>query len=92
MSHAPQTIRCPGCGQHRVVTHRQHRRARAEGGILCSACRGSAPTRQFKDADLRYWLTAYGATPAARQPVRQFIAAGGAPAELVELARAIFPK
>lgn len=90
MSDSPSTIQCPRCGEHRVVTHRQSRRARSEGGILCTACRGGSEVRQHADSDLRYWLHAYGAKPAPKTPVRQFIAAGGAPPELVELAQAIF--
>ncbi len=88
---APTTIQCPGCGNHRTVTPRQHRRAKTSGGILCTICRGGTETRQHTDTDLRYWLTAYGANPPARKSVRQFIAAGGTPPELKELAQSIFP-
>lgn len=88
---AHDTITCPTCGAKRQVTHRQRRRANAEGGILCAACRGGQAARKCKDSDLRFWLEAYGAPLAPRTPVRSVITAGGAPPDLVELARAIFP-
>ena len=89
---AHDTITCPGCGGKRQVTHRQRRRANSEGGILCATCRGGSAVRRCSDADIRYWLEAYGSAPAPRTPVRQHIAAGGAPPELVALARSIFPR
>lgn len=89
---AHDSIRCPGCGATRLVTHRQRRRATAEGGILCTTCRGGQTARNHKDSDLRYWLEAFGAAPAPRTPAREIVTAGGAPPELVELARAIFPR
>jgi DNA-directed RNA polymerase subunit RPC12/RpoP len=89
---ARDTIVCPKCGSQRIVTHRQRRRSLSEGGILCSICRGIGTTRRFSDEDLRFWLRRYG-TPCPRGvPVRQFIAAGGCPNELVELARDAFPE
>lgn len=88
---ARDTIVCPKCGTQRVVTLRQRRRSTSEGGILCSTCRGIGSTRRFSDDDLRFWLRRYGCPCPPETPVRQFIAAGGCPPELVELARDAFP-
>jgi hypothetical protein len=90
MSDALPTIRCPHCGSHRVVTHRQERRARLEGATACATCRSGSNVRSVRERDLRFWFDAYG-SPQPPQPIRQAIAAGGAPPELVELARSIFP-
>lgn len=87
------TIVCPGCGSQRVVTHRQRRRAHArDGGILCSICRGFGVTRAYDEADLRFWLRRYGTPCPPGTPVRQFLAAGGAPQELIDLAQQVFPE
>lgn len=88
---ARDTIVCPKCGSQRVVTLRQRRRSLSEGGILCAICRGIGTTRSFSDEDLRFWLRRYDAPCPRDVPVRQYIAAGGAPPELVELARDAFP-
>jgi len=89
---ARDTIVCPGCGGKRVVTRRQVRRVRQ--GVhdgRCVGCRGIfSPTQRFSDNDLHFWLKAFDAPCPADVPVRQFIVAGGAPPELVELARSIF--
>lgn len=88
---ARDTIACPKCGSQRIVTHRQRRRSLSEGGILCSTCRGIGSTRRFTDDDLRFWLRRYNCPCPTGTPVRQFIAAGGCPPELIELARDVFP-
>lgn len=83
-------VRCPRCGSTRVLSPRHARRVRA--GVhngLCSACRGVR--REVSEPNLRFWLDAYQAPCPAKTPVRQFIAAGGAPDELVTLARTIWP-
>jgi hypothetical protein len=86
------TIACPRCGNRRVVTQRQRRRASAtQGGILCTTCRGIGETRAFSDSDIAWWLRRFGANPPAGLPVRAFVASGGAPAELVELAHDVYP-
>jgi hypothetical protein len=82
-------VRCPACGATRVVTHRQARRVRAgEHNGVCADCRGHR--KPARDEDLRFWLHSFGTNVPNGTPVRQFITAGGAPSELVELARAIF--
>jgi hypothetical protein len=89
---ARNTITCPKCGSQRIVSHRQSRRATSpQGSGLCSNCRGIGTTRRFKDEHLHFWLNRYDTTCPPDMPVRTFIAAGGAPAELVELARDAFP-
>ncbi len=88
---ARETITCHGCGSHRVVSDRSRRRSEQQGGILCGECRGVGLTRRVADSDLRWWLRVYGVNPARGTPIRQFIAAGGAPQELVELAREVYP-
>lgn len=89
---ARDTIACPRCGTQRVVTQRQRRRHNAStNGILCSICRGIGETRAFSDNDLAFWLRRYGVKPPADVPVRQFIAEGGCPADLVAFAHDIFP-
>jgi hypothetical protein len=85
------TITCPGCGSQRVVTLRQRRRSTQMGGIPCTNCRGGKNTRSCSESDLRYWLRRYGVTCPTDTPVRQFIAAGGAPHELVQLAQECYP-
>jgi hypothetical protein len=85
------TIVCPGCGGRRVVSARQLRTSRLRGGILCTSCRGGSSTRTCKDGDLRFWLGTYGVEVPLGVPVREFIAAGGAPRDLVELARECYP-
>lgn len=88
---ARDTIVCPRCGSQRIVTTRQRRRSLADGGIPCSNCRGIGQTRGFTDNDLRFWLRRFDCPCPTDVPVRTFIAAGGAPAELVELAKAVYP-
>lgn len=84
-------VRCPRCKRTRIVTPRQARRVRAgEHNGVCIGCRGVSRTR-VRDTDFRFWLTEYGAYPPQGMSSRQFIVAGGAPAELVELARTIWP-
>jgi hypothetical protein len=85
------TIVCHGCGGQRVVTHRQRRRSIQVGGILCNTCRGVSQTRKHSESDLRFWLRQYGVTCPTDTPVREFIAAGGAPHELVQLAQEVYP-
>ena len=85
------TICCPKCGSERLVTHRQARRSNSLGGILCTTCRGIGPSRRHNDDDLHFWLNRYGTTCPTDMPVSTFIAAGGAPPELVQLAQAVFP-
>lgn len=88
------TIACPACGQHRHVTGRQRRRAASQGGIACATCRGHSPLAVKTDSldrHLRYWLRTYGTPVPAGQTPAQFIAAGGAPHDLVRLATDIFP-
>lgn len=84
-------IVCPSCGGRRVVDPRTRRRSRAAGGIPCVSCRGHSPTRTFSDADLRWWIRRFGGEVPKGTPVRQFLAAGGAPPELRELARQCHP-
>lgn len=88
---AREVISCSQCGHRRVVTDRSRRRSEQKGGIPCASCRGLSPTKNVTDGDLRFWLRRFGAAPPRGTPVRQFIVAGGAPAELVELAREAFP-
>jgi hypothetical protein len=85
-------VKCPRCGDRRTVITRQARRVRAcESDGLCSTCRrGSKPDSRL-DLNLRYWLGAYGARPPAGTCPREFIASGGAPMDLVQLAASIFP-
>lgn len=92
ISVARDVIVCPRCGGERIVTQRQSRRAQAQGGgILCSVCRGGGTTRAFSERDLRFWLNHFGAPVPRGVPARKFIAAGGAPPELVDLAHTLFP-
>lgn len=92
ISVANDTCVCPSCGKQRIVTVRQARRAHQQGGIPCQTCRGLNPSRyKVKDTDLRYWLNRYGTRVPHNTPVRDFIAAGGAPHDLVNLAQTIFP-
>lgn len=88
---AREVITCHQCGGHRTVTDRSRRRSEQAGGIACASCRGVGATRRCSDGDLRFWLRRFGAAPPRGMPVREFLAAGGAPAELVELARETFP-
>lgn len=82
-------VRCPGCGATRVVTPRQARRVRAgEHNGVCRDCRGHRPV--VRDDDLRFWLDHFGSPPPPGMSARDTIVAGGAPAELVELAVIIF--
>lgn len=85
------TITCRGCGNQRVVTLRQRRRSTQVGGILCTNCRGGNNTKAHTDSDLRYWLKRYGANCPTDTPAREFIVAGGAPHELVQLAQECYP-
>lgn len=85
------TIVCHGCGGQRVVTHRQRRRSLQVGGILCKSCRGISATRKTSDRDLRFWLQRFGVNCPADTPARDFIAAGGAPHDLVQLAQEVYP-
>lgn len=91
MRQSKNTIACPGCGKQRVVTIRQSRRSTQVGGILCVTCRGGQTTRTSSDADLRFWLDRFGAECPKDVPVRQFLAAGGAPHDLVQLAQECYP-
>lgn len=86
---AQDTVRCPNCGRRRIVSARQARRAR-NGEILglCARCRGRG---HAKDRDLRYWIHVYGGEIPSGVSPRELIASGGAPPDLVELARSIFP-
>jgi hypothetical protein len=88
---ARDTIVCPKCGNQRIVSMRQRRRTVVEGGGLCTTCRGVGQTRPFQDDDLRFWLRRYGAEVPAGEDVSRFIAAGGCPPELAELAHDAFP-
>lgn len=88
---AREVITCNQCGSRRSVTDRSRRRSEQQGGIPCSVCRGEGATKRVSDGDLRFWLRRFGASPPRGTPIRQFIAAGGAPAALVELARETFP-
>jgi hypothetical protein len=63
-------------------------RAGEHNGV-CADCRGHR--RSASDADLGFWLSSFGAQVPAETPPRQFIAAGGTPAELVDLCRTIWP-
>lgn len=86
------TIVCPHCKNPRVVTARQRRRAAStEGGILCSVCRGIGETRAFNDGDVAWWLRRFGVSPPRTMTASAFVASGGAPADLVELAHDVFP-
>ena len=85
------TIACPTCGSVRVVSARQRRRSAAKGHIPCAGCRGQTQTRSFREGDLGFWLRAYDSVPPKGMSARDFITAGGAPAELVQLARSAFP-
>lgn len=87
---ARDTIVCPRCGSQRVVTTRQRRRSISEGGIPCSNCRGVGQTRSYSENDLRFWLRRFGTAVPSGTPVRDFIVAGGAPAELIEMAKQIY--
>ncbi len=84
-------ITCPRCTTERVVSPTWSRRSAKQGGTLCASCRGRGKVRQHRESDLRFWLNAFGVSVPARTPVRQFLAAGGAPPELVELARQVWP-
>ncbi len=64
-------------------------RASAEGG-RCHGCRGLPGPARNLDADLRFWLVAYGARVPAGTTAAEFIAAGGAPPDLVSLGRTIW--
>jgi DNA-directed RNA polymerase subunit RPC12/RpoP len=88
---AREVIACGTCGHRRVVTDRSRRRSEQKGGIPCANCRGVGATKRVSDGDLRFWLRRFGASPPRGTPIRQFITAGGAPPELVELAREAFP-
>jgi hypothetical protein len=84
-------ICCPGCHSSRVVSPTWSRRSAKAGGTLCTSCRGRQSVRKHRESDLRFWLSAFGVVVPARTPVRQFLAAGGAPPELVELAKQVWP-
>lgn len=88
---ARDVIVCPGCGSRRVVTDRSVRRAAQMGGSPCATCRGQSPVRQSRDSDLRFWLQAFGARVPKGMSPREFITAGGAPRELVDLAHQCNP-
>ncbi len=47
--------------------------------------------KRVSDGDLRFWLREFGVNLPRGAPVREFIVAGGAPPELVELARQCHP-
>jgi transposase-like protein len=89
MGIARDTIQCPSCGRRRIVSYRQARRSNTIGGIRCTSCRGHQT--RHTDGDLRYWLKAYGNPCPPGTPVRDFIVAGGAPPELINVANMIFP-
>ncbi len=91
VSVARDTIVCPGCGGRRVVSLRQVRSARQQGGIPCASCRGRSSVVSAPDSAFRFWLDRFGVTAPKDVPVREFITAGGAPADLVELARQCYP-
>lgn len=88
---ARDTIVCPGCGSQRRVSDRQARMSRTRGGIPCTNCRGISPTRKATESDFRFWLRHFGVDAPRGTPVREFIAAGGAPHELVQLAQEVYP-
>jgi hypothetical protein len=88
---AREVITCRSCGSQRTVTDRTRRRSEQHGGIPCVTCRGGSVTKRCSDGDLRFWLRRFGAAPPRGTPVREFITAGGAPPELVELARECYP-
>jgi hypothetical protein len=48
---ASVSVRCPGCGTHRILSRRQARRAG-----LCLLCRSRPETPTATDDDLRWWL------------------------------------
>lgn len=89
---ARDTIVCPRCQSQRIVSLRQRRRAVSEGLGLCSTCRGVRDTRPFKDEHLSYWLDRYNAPCPQGQTPSEFIAAGGCPPELKELAMDCYPE
>ena len=86
-------MKCPGCGLTRRVSSRHARNWRngaVSTGGLCSTCRGHTPMQKYGDSHLRFWLQVYGVkTP--RGGARNVIASGGAPPELIELARQVWP-
>jgi hypothetical protein len=85
-------VRCPSCNTVRVVTQRQARRVRAgEHDGRCRECRGIQHNTRHLERNLRFWLATYNTqVPHGTKP-SDFIRAGGAPAELVDLAQTIFP-
>lgn len=90
---ARDTIVCPLCGSRRVVTLRQRRRAFSrDEGIPCATCRGVADTKPFSEGDLSFWLLRFGVRVPDGTDARSFVLAGGAPPELVELAKQAFPE
>lgn len=88
---ARDTIICPGCGGRRIVSDRQVRFARSRGGIPCANCRGVSAGSKVSDSDFRFWLRRFGVNAPRDMPVREFIAAGGAPPDLIELAQQCNP-
>ena len=89
---ARNVISCKSCGSNRVVTDRHARRARQQGGISCVRCRGGGSLRhQATEEAFRFWLRSYGVQVPKGESARAYIAAGGAPPELVELARSVYP-
>jgi hypothetical protein len=92
VTEARAAVTCPTCNTQRVVTDRHARRARTIGGIPCQTCRGRTPLRaQATEQGLRFWLKAYGTNVPQGHTAASFIAAGGAPPELVDLARTLYP-
>ena len=88
---AREVIVCRGCGKQRSVTDRTRRRSEQHGGIPCATCRGVSVTRRVSDGDLRFWLNRFGTEVPKGTNVREFITAGGAPPDLVMLARQCHP-
>ena len=79
------TVACPGCGEHREITTRQHRRNIADGRqplcMLCASQREAVPS----DDDLWFWLETYGVVR-NHETARQYIDKHGMPVALAALA------
>jgi hypothetical protein len=88
---ARDTIVCPTCSGQRIVTSRQARESRQRGGIPCSSCRGLGKTIKTRDEDFDFWLNRFGVQAPTGVTAREFITAGGAPRDLVQLARECYP-